>query len=124
MQPCLDYGFSLLNLMILGETFLLENRHGIEHVECRSREFVKKCNRCICRFAYEVFAHDKGQEAIIEKYADVSPVLKTITNGSDIKHQRIFGKRRRLGKRKLKGTLWFAFASRRFAVSGEPMNFL
>ena len=86
------------NLMIIGESFLLEKfvRHGIEHVGCKSHEFVNKCNRWICRFAYEtVFARDRGQEAIIEEYADVSPVLKTTKIGHYTVHQRVFGKRKR-----------------------------
>ena len=86
------------NLMILGGTFLLKKftHNGMEHMKCRNLEFVNKCNRCICRFAYEtVFAREKGQETIIEKYADVSPVLKTTEIGHYTVHQRVFGKRRR-----------------------------
>ena len=86
------------NLMVFGGSFLLEKfaRDGIEHVECRSREFVNKCNRCICRFAYEtVFARERGQDAMIEEHADFSPVLEPIRIGSDTVYQRVFGKRKR-----------------------------
>ena len=86
------------NLMILGESFLLEKfiHYGIEHVECKSHEFVNKCNRCICRFAYEtVFARNKGQETMIEEYADISPVLEPTRIGPYLVHQRVFGKRKR-----------------------------
>ena len=86
------------NLMILGGTFLLEKfaHNGMEHMKCRNLEFVNKCNRCICRFAYEtVFTREKGQEAVIEEYADVSPVLKPTRIGPYTVFQRVFGKRKR-----------------------------
>ena len=86
------------NLMIVGGSFLLEKfaHNGIEHVECRNREFVNKCNRCICRFAYQtVFAREKGQEAMIEEHADVSPVLEPTRIGPYTIHQRVFGQRKR-----------------------------
>ena len=88
------------NIMILGRSrsFLRGSFfcNSIKHLKCIYPEVVNKYNRYICRFAYEtVFARERGQEAIIEEHADVSPVLQTITKGSDIKHQRVFGKRRR-----------------------------
>ena len=98
------------NLMVFGGSFLLEKfaRDGIEHVECRSREFVNKCNRYICRFAYEtVFARERGQDALIEEHADVSPVLEPTRIGPDTIYQRVFGKRKRkpTWKKETKGTL-------------------
>ena len=86
------------NLMILGASSWRDKftRRGIEHLECGSRVFVNEWNRCICRFAYEtVFAREMGQEAVIEEYADVSPVLKPTRIGPYTVFQRVFGKRKR-----------------------------
>ena len=90
------------NMMILGDSSLREKfvRNGIEHRKCKSCKFVNKCNRCICRFAYEtVFTQGEGQEALINEHTDVSPVLETIElphkKGRIILSQRVFGKRKR-----------------------------
>ena len=86
------------NLIILGASSWRDKftRRGIEHLECGNREFVNEWNRCICRFAYEtVFTRERGQEAVIEENADVSPVLETAETWPDIQYQRVFGKRKR-----------------------------
>ena len=90
------------NLMILGRSSLHEKfvRYGIGHAECRNRELVEKYNRYVCRFAYEsVFTRDRGQGAMIEEHADLSPVLETVEileeNGRIIVHRPVFGKRKR-----------------------------
>ena len=86
------------NLMILGASSWRDKftRSGIEHLECGNREFVNELNRCICRFAYEtVFARERGQEAVVEECADISPVLEPKRIGPSTVHQRVFGKRKR-----------------------------
>lgn len=90
------------NLMIFGASFLRDRfvSIGIEHVDLVNRQFVKQCNREICRYAYEtVFAQKRGQEALIQKYAAVSPVVETSErpnkDGNILFGQLIFGKRKR-----------------------------
>lgn len=80
------------NLIILGSCSWLEEfvRKGMKHRDCGKGEFVDECNRFICRFAYEaVLAQEQGNEALIQEYADVSPVLDT----TEIPYKRVFGKR-------------------------------
>ena len=92
------------NIMILGRSrsFLQGSFfcNSIKHLKCKSPEVVNNYNRYICRFAYEtVFAQEKGQEILINEYADVSPVLETTKKpnekGGRIGHRLVFGKRKR-----------------------------
>ena len=90
------------NLMIFGESHLRDKFacNGIEHLTLVNRKFVEKCNDYICRFAYEtVFAQARGQEALIQKYADVSPIVETTErsqrDGKILVGRTAFGKRKR-----------------------------
>ncbi len=93
------------NLMIYGHSSMREQfvHDGFRHGELSERRSVKMMNRQICRFAYKaVFAQRAGQEALIHKHADVSPVLRTETipveKGEIVVHQNVFGKRERKPK--------------------------
>lgn len=93
------------NLMIYGHSSMRERfgYHGFVGRGLSERRSVKMMNRQICRFAYKaVFAQRAGQEALIHKHADVSPVLRTETTpverGEIAFHQYVFGKRERKPK--------------------------
>ena len=93
------------NIMIYGDSSRREpfTYDGLEHVELSKRKHVKMMNRQICRFAYEaVFAQKPGQEPLIRKYADFSPVLRTdvipYEEGEFIFHELVFGERKRKPK--------------------------
>ena len=56
---------------------------GLEHYAVEPK-YIEKINKYICMFAYEtIFAQNRGNESLIKKYADISPVPKvdTITVG-------------------------------------------
>ena len=93
------------NLMIYGNSSMREQfaYSGFRHRELSDRRSVKIMNRLICRFAYKaVFAQRAGQEALIHKHADVSPVLRTkalpVDQSGTVFHQYVFGKRERKPK--------------------------
>lgn len=93
------------DIVIYGNTDLLDGfvKRGIEHRELTKRHLVKKINRQISRFAYRtVFAQERGQEAVIRKYADISPVNQTSEipdgRGRFVRHQIVFGERKRKPK--------------------------
>lgn len=93
------------NLMIYGHSSMRERfaYEGFGDGELSERRSVKMMNRQICRFADKaVFAQRAGQEALIYKHADVSPVLRTETvpveKGEILFHQNVFGKRERKSK--------------------------
>jgi len=93
------------NLMIYGHSSMRERfaYEGFKSSDMSVRKSVKMMNRQICRFAYKaVFAQKAGQEAVINKFADTSPVLRTQTiadaNGATVLHQYVFGKRKRKPK--------------------------
>lgn len=73
-------------------------RHGLRHIETDDEEWVRRINEQVCRFAYEaVLASAPGQEELISRYADKSPVLETTTQpgteGMLTVHRHVFGKR-------------------------------
>ncbi len=88
------------NLMIFGETCLRDKfaRNGFEHLPIK-RKLVREWNRYICRFSYKtVFAQKRGQEALIQKHADISPILVGIEtpskDGKYVLGEFVFGKRK------------------------------
>lgn len=91
--------------MIYGHSVMKDEfmSQGMGVGELENRESAEMMNRQICRFAYKaVFAQAAGQELLIEKYTDVSPVLQTTMLPSDrghlVLHQMAFGKRNRKPK--------------------------
>jgi len=75
------------NLIIYGGSSMRERfvSEGLVYSKLSNRKFVKTINRHICRFAYRtVFAQRTGQEALIRKHADVSPVARTQTGPGEI----------------------------------------
>ncbi|HUS52597.1 MAG TPA: DUF4238 domain-containing protein, partial [Thermohalobaculum sp.] len=89
------------DLLIYGDNHMKERfkRVGLEYFDIDALEFVLRINRQICRFANEaVFAQKPGQEAMIRKYANVSPMLKTdiidTAEGEVMNHRTVFGQRR------------------------------
>ncbi len=73
-------------------------RHGLLHSDVPDEAWVESINAQVCRFAYEaVIANSAGQEALITKYADISPVHEAIalqTNqGIATIHRHVFGRR-------------------------------
>ena len=77
--------------------------HGLSYGELSDATVVETMNRQICRFAYEsVFADRPGFDGLVEKYADVSPVVRTETipapNGQFLLHQYVWGRRTRKPK--------------------------
>lgn len=93
------------NMMIYGDSELLDRfvRKGVEYHELNKRRLVKKMNRKICCFAYSaVFAQERGHEALIRKYANISPVIQTSEipdgQGQLVVHQLVFGERKQKPK--------------------------
>lgn len=87
-------------LAILGsnEYAKIYARHGLMHIDMHDEKWVSKTNEQICRFAYEaVLASSPGQEDLILRYAEKSPVLETSMlpgkGGLLIVHRQVFGKR-------------------------------
>lgn len=72
----------------------------LHHVSLTSRRELKRFNRLIARFGYRfIFADSRGHEPLVQKYAEKSPVLKSVTvpgpdGGQFILHQQVFGPRR------------------------------
>lgn len=90
------------NLMLFGDTSLRDKfaHNGFEHLDIKCR-FVREWNRHICRFAYEtVFAQKRGQEALIQKHVDVSPIWEGTEipskdgKGKLVSGKFVFGKRK------------------------------
>lgn len=78
-------------------------REGFRHGDLPKAVHVRMMNRMICRFAYRaVYAQNAGQEAVIRKYAHLSPVLRTETvpveGGELLFNGYVFGKRERKPK--------------------------
>lgn len=92
---CMVYGHSSMR-----EQFAL---HGFGHSELSESKAVETMNHQICRFAYKtVFAQKPGQEPVIRKHAEVSPVLQTsilpLEEGEVLVFQNVFGTRERKPK--------------------------
>ena len=73
-------------------------RYGLRHTEMDDEEWVRMVNEQVCRFAYEaVLASAPGQEDLVLRYADKSPVLETTmlpgAEGMLAVHRQVFGKR-------------------------------
>lgn len=73
-------------------------RHGLLHSDVPDEAWVDLINAQICRFAYEaVIAQSAGHEAMIAKYADVSPVHEAVPlqvgKGIVTIHRHMFGPR-------------------------------
>ncbi len=88
------------NILIYGDSFIRERfgYHGLEYSEVCDPTWVEMVNQQICRFAYKaVYSQKTGQEDLINKYNDESPVLRTettpIENGNFLFSQMVFGKR-------------------------------
>ncbi|MFD2883244.1 DUF4238 domain-containing protein [Pseudomonas lini] len=88
------------HLAIVGDTALAQSyaKQGLLQAEIDDEELIKAINEQICRFAYEsILASALGQEDLILKHAECSPVLETKEirgwNGSITVHQQVFGKR-------------------------------
>lgn len=93
------------NLMIYGHTSMREQFacDGFMDGELSDKNKVEMINRQVCRFAYKtVFSQGVGQETLIHKFADESPVLRTETirveKGKLLFSQWVFGKRQRKPK--------------------------
>jgi hypothetical protein len=88
------------DLLIYGDSSMHEQfiHEGLTHATLRNRHHVKFLNKNISKFAYNtVFAQKTGNEPVIRKYAEISPVLNTIVvqteNGEQIQFDNIFGER-------------------------------
>jgi hypothetical protein len=73
-------------------------RHGLLHRDVPDETWVHLTNAQVCRFAYEaVIAKSVGQEEVIAKYADVSPVHEAVAlqvgKGMTTIHRQVFGPR-------------------------------
>lgn len=73
-------------------------RHGLLHSDVPDEAWVDLINAQVCRFAYEaVLAQSAGQEEVIAKYADVSPVHEAVAlqvgKGIATIHRQVFGPR-------------------------------
>lgn len=93
------------NLMIYGHSSKREQfaKYGFMHGELSDCDMVEAMNRQICRFAYEsVFSQRAGQEALVSKYAELSPVIETRSipykNGILTSCQHVWGTRTRKPK--------------------------
>jgi len=93
------------NLIIYGHSSMHEKFacFGLQHSGIKKRSIVKMMNSQVCKFAYAaVYAHESGQEDLILKYAETSPVLQTniipSVDGEFIFHQFMFGQRQRKPK--------------------------
>lgn len=73
-------------------------RHGLLHSDVPDEAWVDSINAQVSRFAYEaVIAKSAGQEEVIAKYADVSPVHEAVAlqvgKGVATIHRQVFGPR-------------------------------
>lgn len=56
------------------------DRYGLLHSDVPDENWVNLMNEQVCRFAYEaVIAESTGQEEVIVRYAEVSPVFEAVT---------------------------------------------
>lgn len=88
------------SLLIYGHTQMRNQfkKFGFLIGEVADRRQVKRINRQVCKFAYKtVFARDPGNEALVRKYANTSPVIRVdpipIPKGEMLVAQSVFGKR-------------------------------
>jgi Protein of unknown function (DUF4238) len=52
---------------------------GLRHIDLVERQATKRINRFIARFGYRfVFSRDRDHDALVAKYADISPVMQTV----------------------------------------------
>lgn len=77
------------------ETF---GQHGLLHSDAPDETWVEVINAQVCRFAYEaVIANSAGQEEVIAKFADISPVHEAVAlpvaRGAATIHRQVFGPR-------------------------------
>jgi hypothetical protein len=87
-------------LVLVGATEYREvyGRRGLLHSDVPDEAWIDLINAQICRFAYDaVIAQSTGQEEMIVKYADVSPVHEAIPlqvgKGLATIHRHVFGPR-------------------------------
>ncbi|MGX9718262.1 DUF4238 domain-containing protein [Janthinobacterium lividum] len=87
-------------LVLVGSTEYNETykRHGLLHSDAPDESWVDLVNEQVCRFAYEaVIAQSAGQEELIAKYVDVSPIHESVvlpvTTGAATLHSLAFGPR-------------------------------
>lgn len=87
-------------LVLIGSTEYKNTfgQHGLLHSDVPNEAWVSLINEQICRFAYEaVIAHESGQEEVIAKYVDVSPVHEAVAlpvgKGVATIHRQVFGPR-------------------------------
>jgi hypothetical protein len=90
------------NAMVYGDSTIREQFActGMLTSDATDREFINQVNQQICRFAYKaVFAQRKGQEAVIRRHEDASPVLLSDTQhlpgGTVVRSKYAFGRRER-----------------------------
>lgn len=74
------------------------SRHGLSHSDVPNETWVNLINAQVCRFAYEaVIAKSTGQEDVIAKYTNISPVHEAISQqigkGMATIHRQVFGPR-------------------------------
>lgn len=88
------------DLIIVGRTEWKEqfSKVGIRYFALSDNQEIGRLNRLIAKYGYRfVFAQKEGHEALISKYADLSPVLNTMTNktgtGTLRKFAAVFGPR-------------------------------
>lgn len=87
-------------LALIGSTEYKDTfgQHGLLHSDAPDEAWVDLINAQVCRFAYEaVIAQSTGHEAVIAKYADVSPVHEAVPlqvgKGIATIHRHVFGPR-------------------------------
>jgi hypothetical protein len=88
-------------LALIGSTEYQETfrRYGMLHNDVPDENWVEAMNAQVCRFGYEaIIASCTGQEELITRYADISPVHEAISlptsQGIATIHQQVFGKRK------------------------------
>jgi hypothetical protein len=74
-------------------------RDGVLHRDITSREYIKRINRLVARFGYQLLiAQSSDHSPLVLKYADLSPVIETrVLDGNGGKlmiSQSVFGTRR------------------------------
>lgn len=87
-------------MAIIGDTELADqySKRGLLRIELEDEAKILNLNEQICRFAYEsILASAEGQEDLILKHAELSPVLETMCLPGDqglfTLHRQVFGKR-------------------------------
>lgn len=87
-------------LVLVGSTDYTETykRHGLQHSDAPDEGWVDVVNEQVCRFAYEaVIAQTPGQEEMIAKYVNVSPIHESVfmpvSTGTATLHRLAFGER-------------------------------